>query len=100
MKEKLFGSLLLVACSLTLVALGLLLAAWSLKLAARSLRLGALDKPFTILRVECSDIHAEVIGNKSLSAGHMLHSLLKDPNRPCNLYIRCSGQGPGKSFRW
>ena len=74
MKAELFGSLPLVACSLTLVALGLSLAAWSLKLAACSLTLGPQNEAFTILRVECSYIHAEVIGNKFFSAGHMLRS--------------------------
>ena len=81
MKEKLFGSLSLVACSLTLVALGLWLVACSLKLVARSLMLAACsltlgpqNEAFTIFRVECCAIHAEVIGHKFFSAGHMLRS--------------------------
>ena len=95
MKAELFGSLPLVACSLTLVALGLLLAAWSLKLAACSLTLGPQNEALTILRVECSDIHAEVIGNKFLSAGHMLHSRLKAANRTCSHRMRCLASAPG-----
>ena len=66
MREKLFGSLLLVACSLTLVALGLWLAACSLKLAACSLPLGALDKTLRVLRVEPGGIHAKIIGYEFL----------------------------------
>ena len=66
MKEKLFGSLPLAACSLKLAALGLPLVACGLQLAARSLRLGALDKPFTILRVEPGGIHAKIIGYEFL----------------------------------
>ena len=67
MKEKLFGSLPLAACSLKLAALGLPLVACGLQLAARnSLSLGALNKAFRVLRVEPGGIHAKIIGYEFL----------------------------------
>ena len=89
MREKLFGSLLLVACRLRLAARGLWLVACSLKLAACSLTLGPQNEAFTILRVERCAVHGKVIGHKFLSAGHMLHSRLKAANRTYSLHKRC-----------